>query len=99
MFSYLIQRWRDLRLLTPGYILQRLRGWLSRATHDETVSPSHPDTGGRCLSTFASIQKENRAGLALGKRDQRGMIAAKKSSAQDGDDVEEPYLIPIRISV
>jgi hypothetical protein len=28
------------------------------------------------------LQNKNRAGLALGKRDQRGVIAAKKSSAQ-----------------
>jgi hypothetical protein len=27
-------------------------------------------------------KQKNRAGLALGKRDQRGVIAAKKSSAQ-----------------
>jgi hypothetical protein len=31
IFSNLIQGWRDLQSLTPGYYLQPLRGWLSEA--------------------------------------------------------------------
>ena len=40
IFSNPIQRWRDLRSLTPGYYLQPLRGWFSSANLTPEDAPA-----------------------------------------------------------